>query len=384
MHTDAGNATGPVREPAGAVTAAAELARAPEGWWDSPAQVLLAAGLAFFALILLPAVLNLALPPADHPPARVTPAAQDKKPFSDAADFRGERPARFWVARFVLHSLFLGGTAACAAIGVAAGLSRDFRRRLRLWRTAPRPRPAVGLLAAALTLLLLQSVSYGLGRLLLGADPAEAKKTLEGVATAMSIQGVSYILALGLMLAALRGGEGPAGTVGLWPFWETPGLSPSRDIRGDVRLGLVAFLLCFWMIVTLRLANQAALPLVGLPPDRNPVLNVINQEISTLGRGVALAVVCFGAVVVAAIAEELVFRGLVHNALRRHLALAPAAVAGALLFSFKHGIIGDLWPLFLFGLALTWLYERTGRLLAPIAFHAANNLVVLILVWLAR
>jgi membrane protease YdiL (CAAX protease family) len=32
-----------------------------------------------------------------------------------------------------------------------------------------------------------------------------------------------------------------------------------------------------------------------------------------------------------------------------------------------------LVPIFLLGLALAWIYERTGNLLAPIAMHATVN-----------
>jgi hypothetical protein len=51
------------------------------------------------------------------------------------------------------------------------------------------------------------------------------------------------------------------------------------------------------------------------------------------------------------------------------------------LFALIHLNVPTFVPLFVFALALTWLYERTDNLLAPITAHAlfnATNLVMLL------
>ena len=43
-----------------------------------------------------------------------------------------------------------------------------------------------------------------------------------------------------------------------------------------------------------------------------------------------------------------------------------------------------LLPLFLLGLILVWIYERTGSIWAPIALHACFNTVTVISTFAAR
>jgi len=78
-------------------------------------------------------------------------------------------------------------------------------------------------------------------------------------------------------------------------------------------------------------------------------------------------------VVIAPIAEELFFRGIVFNAWLRETGRVPAYVGSAALFALIHLSLASLLPIFLLGLALAWVYERTGTLLAPIVMHATVN-----------
>ena len=80
-------------------------------------------------------------------------------------------------------------------------------------------------------------------------------------------------------------------------------------------------------------------------------------------------------VVVAPVAEELVFRGLVYTRLRRALPVAAACLIQSLLFGLMHGVA--IWILYAAFLAvvMTVIFERYGSLWASIAFHVAMNLV---------
>ena len=50
-----------------------------------------------------------------------------------------------------------------------------------------------------------------------------------------------------------------------------------------------------------------------------------------------------------------------------------AYVGSAALFAAIHLSLESLLPIFLLGLALAWVYQRTGNLLAPITMHATVN-----------
>jgi len=87
------------------------------------------------------------------------------------------------------------------------------------------------------------------------------------------------------------------------------------------------------------------------------------------------------AVVIAPVAEEFIFRGMLFPFVKR-LGFPRLAWFGvSFLFALIHFNAPTFVPLFVLALALTWLYEKTDNLLAPITAHAlfnAANLAVLL------
>jgi membrane protease YdiL (CAAX protease family) len=87
----------------------------------------------------------------------------------------------------------------------------------------------------------------------------------------------------------------------------------------------------------------------------------------------------FFTVVLAPVAEEFIFRGVLFPFVRQ-LGWPKLAWFGvSFLFALIHGSAAIFIPLFVLALALTWLYEKTGSLLAPIVVHSlfnAANLVI--------
>ena len=82
----------------------------------------------------------------------------------------------------------------------------------------------------------------------------------------------------------------------------------------------------------------------------------------------------FGVVFVAPIAEEIFFRGVAFNAWLREGGRRYAYIGSAALFAVIHVSLVSLVPIFMLGLALAWVYERSGHtLLAPMAMHATVN-----------
>lgn len=79
------------------------------------------------------------------------------------------------------------------------------------------------------------------------------------------------------------------------------------------------------------------------------------------------------AIVIAPVAEEFIFRGMLFPFIRQ-LGFPRLAWFGVnALFALIHMNAPTFVPLFVFALALTWLYERTDNLLAPITAHALFN-----------
>lgn len=85
--------------------------------------------------------------------------------------------------------------------------------------------------------------------------------------------------------------------------------------------------------------------------------------------------------VVVPIGEEVFFRGLVYGGLRARWGVAAAAFASAVFFTAVHVQVVHALPIFLLGMLLALLYERTGGLLAGIVTHAINNVIALLSIW---
>lgn len=86
-----------------------------------------------------------------------------------------------------------------------------------------------------------------------------------------------------------------------------------------------------------------------------------------------LGLMVFAALVTAPVCEEVLFRGHLHSVLKHYCGIWPAALASSLVFACAHGNLTAALPLFLFGLVLVLLYEKTGSLWAPVASHFLFN-----------
>jgi hypothetical protein len=73
------------------------------------------------------------------------------------------------------------------------------------------------------------------------------------------------------------------------------------------------------------------------------------------------------AIVVAPVVEEILFRGILYPAIKELGRPRLALWGTAILFALSHENAMSLLPLTFLALVLTWLYERTDNLLAPIA-----------------
>lgn len=86
-----------------------------------------------------------------------------------------------------------------------------------------------------------------------------------------------------------------------------------------------------------------------------------------------VAMMAFSAVVVAPLAEELIFRGYLYPVAKRFAGPWVGAVFVSLVFAAGHGNVPLMLPLFLLAMIMTWAYERTGSLWSAIGIHFCFN-----------
>ncbi len=82
--------------------------------------------------------------------------------------------------------------------------------------------------------------------------------------------------------------------------------------------------------------------------------------------------------IVAPIVEELIFRGLIFNGLRRNYTAFTAVFMSALLFALFHLNPWQFPATFVLGLLLGWIMLRTNNILLAILGHSINNFLVLV------
>lgn len=155
--------------------------------------------------------------------------------------------------------------------------------------------------------------------------------------------------------------------------------SPEGGIAAPAALGLRAPLR-----PAIRLAVLAYLVYIACALVINAVLSPEQEDIARdlgLGEGVLESIAAgFLIIVAASITEEVFFRGFVFPGLRSRLPFALAAVISAAVWALLHfnpenpaGSWGVVLQLTVLGVALAWVYERTGSLWPSIGIHALNN-----------
>ena len=88
------------------------------------------------------------------------------------------------------------------------------------------------------------------------------------------------------------------------------------------------------------------------------------------------AMAVFGAVILAPLAEEIFFRGLLQSMVRRYSGPWPAVVISSVVFAaMHHHTPQGIAPLLALGIVLGYNYEHTGRLYRSILIHALFNVV---------
>ncbi len=87
-----------------------------------------------------------------------------------------------------------------------------------------------------------------------------------------------------------------------------------------------------------------------------------------------------GAVVIAPIAEETIFRGFIYGVVKSFSDRWFAAIFTSLVFACVHQHIGSLPALFVLAMGFSMAYEATGCLLVPMCMHALFNALNLALI----
>ena len=149
-------------------------------------------------------------------------------------------------------------------------------------------------------------------------------------------------------------------------------LSVNRESSGNgVRQKVFAVVITVILAATSSVGFNILLSLTGFVQTSATYQDVARQQYSVVfGVGAIL----FG--LISPVAEEIVFRGLVFNRMRRYSPTMVAIIVSGVLFGVYHGnLVQGLYGTGM-GILLAYTYERMRSFLVPCLFHAVANLMV--------
>ena len=133
--------------------------------------------------------------------------------------------------------------------------------------------------------------------------------------------------------------------------------------------GILFYLVMLPILLFSSVAYQIFLAAVDYPSTLQPVAEMLTAPQSLAMRLYVLLL----AVVIAPVAEELLFRGIGFPLLLKRFGLGPAVFVISLVFAAMHMHVPSLVPLFAISVGLSLAYVYSGSILVPIVAHAVFN-----------
>ena len=106
------------------------------------------------------------------------------------------------------------------------------------------------------------------------------------------------------------------------------------------------------------------------------------SQVSQNTGAAAIIITVIKTVILAPVAEELTFRGLIFRRMEIYTSFWPAAIVSSVLFGLYHmNLLQGIYA-FLYGIILCLVYKRFRNIFAPLIMHAAANAFTLLVTYL--
>lgn len=161
-----------------------------------------------------------------------------------------------------------------------------------------------------------------------------------------------------------------------------------KSWKGNIKTGALCWGLVFPFVMIVSSCITSVLGSIldqSLEDYNQTAVQYLERLVNQPWLFIPMAVVFAGFV---PIGEELLFRGFLYNWMKRVIRRSWAIFFTAFLFALVHFSAGQgianliiLPSLFVLSWTLTFLYERTGSLWAPIGLHMVFNLISILMLW---
>lgn len=143
----------------------------------------------------------------------------------------------------------------------------------------------------------------------------------------------------------------------------------ARNFLKNCAYGIAGYVATVPVLVLTLLLIMWCVMLFKYEPPIQPVIKIFFEEEK---RSIILYLSFFVSIA-GPIAEELFFRGFFYQAAKKRIGVFNALMLTSVLFAVLHTNLTGFVPIMILGLLLTYLFEKTGTLVAPVCVHILHN-----------
>lgn len=200
--------------------------------------------------------------------------------------------------------------------------------------------------------------------------------------TSLPSSGSAWALIVGIVILQEGAMVGLSWGLVRWRFRESwaaiglRGLPARREVFQGLMAGSVMILCLLLVQLALSLVSRALSGPSWLQriTREDPSSRVIQEVVRGLDFApVVIAGIFLFVVIIAPFCEELLFRGVLYNALKKRLGHGWAAPVSGAVFALVHASTFGFIPRWVIGWLLANMYHRSGSLWIPVIAHAMNN-----------
>jgi len=161
--------------------------------------------------------------------------------------------------------------------------------------------------------------------------------------------------------------------------FEVLGLT-KRGLSKSFLYAFIGYLSILPIVAIIMVVTIVIIKIMNYSPPLQPIVEIFLKE---KGSGILIFSSVFAAIF-GPITEEIFFRGFMYGAVKNKVGILGAILGTSLIFSVLHAHIVGFMPIFVLGILLAYLREKTGSLIPSIFVHVAHNLGMIILVFLMK
>ena len=182
---------------------------------------------------------------------------------------------------------------------------------------------------------------------------------------------LSDLLCIGIAIYFIRRNGGD---------WRDLGLRGSQLLK-NLGLGLLGYLAILPVFLFVLLLLVVVAGLFSYEPPPHPLVEVFLEGEHSPGL---IAYSLFLACVAGPFFEEIFFRGFFYPVFKKRWGVGWALVLSAGFFALIHQNLFAFFPIFVLGIGLGYLYEKTGTLVPSMALHILHNSIFIAYFFLAK